>query len=119
MKTSKTLTLSSEMRGREGPNIFKNRPRSGVESRKKYHRNVALNNEEVSEGIWDVTGEVSAPGGFHGGGSPVSGAYPELGLEYWNHFYKNQCFRSRSVKKNGKDRKRRPVEKQNFLFKKE
>ena len=36
-KTSKTSTLSSEMRvlsGREGPKIFKNRPRSGLEGLK-------------------------------------------------------------------------------------
>ena len=37
MKTSKTSTLSSEMRGvggREGPKILKNRPRSGLEGLK-------------------------------------------------------------------------------------
>ena len=69
--------------GREGPKFLKNRPRSGVEGRKKYHRNIAQNNEEVSEGIWDVTGEVAAPGGFHGGG------VRELGLEFWHLFSEN------------------------------
>ena len=64
---------------------------------------MALSNDEASEGIWDVKGEVSAPGaargGFHGGG--VS----ELGLEFWHLFYKNQCFRSRSAPKMEKTEK--------------
>ena len=76
--------------GREGPKILKKRPRSGVEGRKKYHRNVALNNEEVSEGIWDVPGEVAAPGGFHGGGCP--GASGSWGSRFGTFFTKTSVF---------------------------
>ena len=78
---------------------------------------MALSNDEASEGIWDVKGEVSAPGAargrFHGGG--VSGA----GARVLAPFFRKPVFSLEECQKNGKDRKRRPVEKKNLLLKKE
>ena len=78
---------------------------------------MALSNDEASEGIWDVKGEVSAPGAargrFHGGGCLGAGA------RVLAPFFRKPVFSLEECQKNGKDRKRRPVEKKNLLLKKE
>ena len=68
---------------------------------------MALSNDEASEGIWDVKGEVSAPGAARGrfdGGGVRRGVW-ELGLEFWHLFSENRCFHSRSGKKMEKTEK--------------
>ena len=82
---------------------------------------MALSNDEASEGIWDVKGEVSAPGAargrFHGGG--VSEGCLGAGARVLAPFFRKPVFSLEECQKNGKDRKRRPVEKKNLLLKKE
>ena len=64
---------------------------------------MALSNDEASEGIWDVKGEVSAPGaahgGFHGGGClEISGSW---GSSFGTFFPKTGVF-TRGVSKKWK-----------------